>query len=65
MTIAEMQEESMRIVLRFAEKRVAQSEGMVILAMTLATTFQKNGLSKKEALNRFSLILDNVYEGRP
>lgn len=61
MTEKEMQLESMDIAKRFAERNVTGGEGMVILAMTLATTFRVNGVSQHEAINRFTTIVKNVY----
>jgi hypothetical protein len=63
MTNEEMKLESMKIAMQFAEKGVTQSEGMVILAMSLATTFKVNGVSQHEAINRFTTIVKNVYGG--
>lgn len=61
MTEKEMQLESMDIARRFAEKNVSNGEGMVILAMSLATAFRVNGVSQHEAINRFTTIVKNVY----
>jgi hypothetical protein len=61
MTPEEMKNEGIRIVRRFAEKDVTQSEGMVILAMTLAHTFKTSKISQFEAINRFATIANNVY----
>jgi hypothetical protein len=61
MTEKEMQMESVHIVTRFMEKNVTNAEGMVILAMSLATTFKVNGVSQHEAINRFTTIVKEVY----
>lgn len=61
MTEKEMQLESMDIAKRFAEKDATSGEGMLILAMTLATTFRVNGVSQHEAINRFTTIAKKVY----
>jgi len=61
MTEKEMQMESVHIVTRFMEKNVTNGEGMVILAMSLATTFRVNGVSQHEAIDRFTIIVKKVY----
>jgi hypothetical protein len=61
MTPEEMKNEGIRIVRRFAEQKVSNGEGMVILAMTLAQTFKTNEVSKFEAVNRFITIANQVY----
>lgn len=59
----ELQAESTKIILRFAEAGLDKGEGMVVLAMTLAIVFKSNGVSQHEAINRFATIAKNVYGG--
>jgi hypothetical protein len=61
MTEDEMKAESVRILTRFYEQKVDRGDGMVILAMTLATTFKTNKVSAFEAINRFATIVKHVY----
>lgn len=63
MTESEMRDESIRILMRFRDIEAEKGEGMVILAMTLATTFRQNGVSQHEAISRFTTIVKNVYKG--
>jgi hypothetical protein len=57
----ELQAESIRIIMQFAKSGLDKGEGMVILAMTLATLFRTDGVSQHEAINRFTTIVKNVY----
>lgn len=63
MTKDEMKEQSLNIVRQFMANNVSQSEGMVILAMTLAATFEQGGVSQHEAISRFTTIVRHVYQG--
>ena len=62
MKFQEMQAESVNIVKRFQEMNATASEGMVILAMTLAAGFKADGVSRHEAINRFTTIVNKVYQ---
>lgn len=62
MTTDEMKMESMRILSRFHDIKAESGEGMVILAMTLATTFKQHGVSQHEAISRFTTIVRDVYK---
>jgi hypothetical protein len=59
----EMKQQSLSIVRQFMANNVSQSEGMVILAMTLAGTFKQNKVSQHEAISRFTTIVKHVYQG--
>ena len=63
MTKDEMKAQSLSIVRQFMANDVSQTEGMVILAITLATVFMENKVSQHEAINRFTTIVRNVYQG--
>ena len=59
----ELQAESIKIIMQFAKADLEKGEGMVVLAMTLATLFKTDGISQHEAINRFTTIVKSVYGG--
>jgi hypothetical protein len=59
----DMQMASAKLILDLRDDGFEVSEGMVVLAMTLAIMFRTDNVSQHEAISRFATIAKNVYGG--
>ena len=61
MKAQELQALSAKVILQLMEGGATPSEGMVVLAMTLALMFRDEGVTQHQATSRFLIILKQVY----
>lgn len=61
MSAEKMEEMATSIVIDLMQSGLSPHEGMVVLAQTLAVAFRTDNVSRKEAIRRFTQIVDNVY----
>jgi hypothetical protein len=61
MSAEKMEEMATSIVIDLMHSGLSPHEGMVVLAQTLAVAFRTDNVPRKEAIKRFTQIVDNVY----
>ncbi len=61
MSAEKMEEIARSIVVDLMESGLSPHEGMLVLARTLAVSFRVERISREEAIQRFTQVVDAVY----
>jgi len=61
MSAEKMEEMATSIVVDLMQSGLSPHEGMMVLARTLAVSFRVERISREEAVQRFTQVVDAVY----
>jgi hypothetical protein len=61
MSAEKMEEMAKSIVMDLMQSGLSPHEGMMVLARTLAVSFRVERISREEAVQRFTQVVDAVY----
>ncbi len=61
MSAEKMEEMARSIVVDLMESGLSPHEGMLVLARTLAVSFRVERISREEAIQRFTQVVDAAY----
>jgi hypothetical protein len=61
MSAEKMEEVAKSMVMDLMQSGLSPHEGMLVLARTLAVSFRVERISREEAIQRFTQVVDSVY----